>query len=78
MGDMKKKGAANEAKGTVKQAVGRVKGDLGDAMDNSKMHAEGRVDEAKGSIQKNVGKAQRALDPDGKSGSVRTDKPSRQ
>ena len=64
MGDMNRKGAANEAKGAARETVGKVKGDVGDALDNSKMHAEGRGDQLKGKIQKNVGKAQRALDPD--------------
>ena len=77
MGDMNKKGAANEAKGAMKEAGGRVKGDVGDALDNSKMHAEGRADQVKGNIQKNLGKAERALDPDRDIDSNRTDEPPR-
>jgi uncharacterized protein YjbJ (UPF0337 family) len=64
MEDLNKKGAANEAKGAVKETIGKMKGDLGDAIDDSSMHAEGRGDQLKGKIQKNVGKAERALDPD--------------
>jgi uncharacterized protein YjbJ (UPF0337 family) len=64
MGDMNKKGAANEAKGAIRETAGKVKGDVGDALDNSSMHAEGRGEQLKGKIQKNFGKAERALDPD--------------
>lgn len=74
MGDLNKKGAANEVKGAMKEAGGRLKGDVGDALDNSDMHAKGRVEQVKGNIQKNVGKAQRAMDPDNSTGS---DKPAR-
>lgn len=74
MGDLNKKGAANEAKGAMKEAGGRLKGDVGDALDNSDMHAKGRVEQVKGNIQKNLGKAERAMDPDNSSS---TDKPSR-
>jgi uncharacterized protein YjbJ (UPF0337 family) len=64
MDDLNRKGAKNEVKGAAKEATGKVKGDVGDALDNSSMHAKGRVEQAKGNIQKNVGKAERALDPD--------------
>lgn len=64
MGDLNKKGTENQVKGTVKEMAGKVKGDVGDALDNSKMHAEGRADQLKGKIQKTAGKAERALDPD--------------
>lgn len=64
MGDMNRKGATNETKGAARETVGKMKGDVGDALDNSKMHAEGRGDQLKGKIQKNVGKAERALDTD--------------
>ncbi len=78
MGDMNRKGSANEAKGAMKEAAGRVKGDVGDALDDSKMHSEGRADQVKGNVQKNFGKAERALDPDRDVDSSRTDKPRRQ
>ena len=44
------KGAANQAKGAVKVAVGKV---LGDA----KLQAEGRADKVKGKVQNAVGGA---------------------
>lgn len=44
------KGAAKQAKGTVKQAAGRI---LGDA----KLQAEGKADKVKGKIQNAIGGA---------------------
>lgn len=64
MEDLNKKGMKNQAKGTAKEMAGKVKGDVGDALDKSGMHAEGRVEELKGKAQKTVGKAQQAMDPD--------------
>lgn len=74
MEDLNKKGAANEMKGSLKEAAGKVKGDVGDALDDSKMHAEGRGEQLKGKIQKNFGKAQRALDPDTHRDTVESDR----
>ena len=59
MGD---KGMANEIKGNVKETVGKVRGDLGDAVDNSSEHLKGRAQQAEGNVQKNVGKAQQKMD----------------
>ena len=59
MGD---KGLANEIKGNVKEAVGKVRGDLGDAVDNSSEHLKGRAQQAEGKVQKNVGKAEQKAD----------------
>jgi uncharacterized protein YjbJ (UPF0337 family) len=76
MEDLNRKGAANQAKGTAREAAGKVKGDIGDALDDGSMHAEGRADQLKGKVQKNVGKAQRAMDPDSHD-STRSDRPRR-
>jgi len=48
------KGAAEKAKGAVKDAVGGLTGD-------SKLQAEGKLDKAKGSIHKDVGDAKDAV-----------------
>lgn len=48
------KGAANKAKGAVKDAVGK-------ATDNPKLRAEGKADKAKGTVQEKVGKAKEAV-----------------
>ena len=59
MGD---KGMADEVKGSVKETVGKVRGDLGDAVDNSSEHLKGRAQQAEGNVQKNVGKAEQKID----------------
>src|SRR5690606_21238148 len=48
------KGAANKAKGAVKEAAGKMAG-------NDRMVVEGKMDKAKGSVQKGVGKAKDAM-----------------
>jgi uncharacterized protein YjbJ (UPF0337 family) len=60
--DMTKRGVADQVKGTVKEAAGKVRGDMGDALDNGSEHLKGRVQEASGNVQKNFGKAERKLD----------------
>ena len=47
-------GAANQAKGAIKQAAGKVTGD-------TKLQAEGAADKAKGKVQNAVGGAKDAL-----------------
>jgi uncharacterized protein YjbJ (UPF0337 family) len=47
-------GAANQAKGAVKQAAGQVTGD-------KKLQAEGTLDKAKGRVESAVGGAKEAL-----------------
>jgi uncharacterized protein YjbJ (UPF0337 family) len=47
-------GAANKAKGAVKDAVGAATGD-------AKLQAEGKMDKAKGSVQSGVGRAKDAV-----------------
>jgi uncharacterized protein YjbJ (UPF0337 family) len=64
MKDLNERGFENQVKGTAKEMKGQIRGDLGDATDNTSEHIKGRAEEAKGKIQKNVGKAERDLDPD--------------
>ena len=47
-------GAANQAKGAVKQAAGKITGD-------AKLQAEGAADKAKGEVQSAVGSAKDTL-----------------
>lgn len=47
-------GAANKAKGTVKETIGNLTGD-------EKMQAEGKMDKAKGKVQSTVGGAKDAV-----------------
>jgi uncharacterized protein YjbJ (UPF0337 family) len=64
MKDLNERGLENQVKGTAKEFKGQVRGDLGDATDNSSEHIKGRAEELEGKIQKNVGKAERNADPD--------------
>ena len=59
--DMADKGLANEIKGGVKETVGKVRGDLGDALDNNSEHIKGRAQQAEGNVQKNLGKAEQKI-----------------
>jgi uncharacterized protein YjbJ (UPF0337 family) len=43
---------------------GNLRGDLGDATDNTSEHIKGRAQQLEGKIQKNLGKTERNLDPD--------------
>ena len=49
-------------KGTAKEMKGKLRGDLGDATDNTSEHIKGRAEELEGKIQKNFGKAERNAD----------------
>jgi uncharacterized protein YjbJ (UPF0337 family) len=48
------KGAADKAKGAIKEAAGKMTGD-------KKLETEGKVDKVKGAVQKAVGDAKDAL-----------------
>ncbi len=60
--DLEQRGLENQVKGTMKEAEGQIRGDLGDVTDNASEHIKGRAKEAEGKIQKNFGKAERNLD----------------
>jgi uncharacterized protein YjbJ (UPF0337 family) len=62
--DLNTRGTENEIKGKMHEEKGNLRGDLGDATDNTSEHIKGRVEQAKGNIQKNFGKTERKLDPD--------------
>ena len=64
MKDLNDRGTENQVKGTAKELKGKVRGDLGDATDNTSEHIKGRAEELEGKIQKNFGKGERKLDPD--------------
>jgi uncharacterized protein YjbJ (UPF0337 family) len=59
--DLNDRGAGNRIKGTAKEVAGKVRGDVGDALDSGDDHLKGRAKEAEGKVQKNVGKAEQAL-----------------
>ena len=64
MKDLNDRGLENQVKGTAKEMKGRVRGDIGDATDNTSQHIKGRAEELEGKIQKNVGKGERKADAD--------------
>lgn len=64
MKDLNERGLENQVKGTAKEVKGRVRGDIGDATDNSSQHIKGRAEQLEGKIQKNFGKGERKADPD--------------
>jgi uncharacterized protein YjbJ (UPF0337 family) len=60
--DLEQRGLENQVKGTAKEMEGQVRGDLGDATDDTSEHVKGRAKELEGKIQKNFGKAEREID----------------
>ena len=64
MKDLNSRGIENEVKGTAKEMKGKLRGDLGDATDNTSQHIKGRAEQLEGKIQKNFGKAEKKTDPD--------------
>jgi uncharacterized protein YjbJ (UPF0337 family) len=64
MKDLNERGIENEVKGTAKEMKGKLRGDLGDATDNTSQHIKGRAEELKGKTQKNFGKIEQDVDPD--------------
>ena len=60
--DLETRGVENQVKGTAKEMKGQVRGDLGDATDNTSQHIKGRAEELEGKIQKNFGKGERKID----------------
>ncbi len=60
--DLNTRGAENEVKGAAKELEGKVRKNIGDAVDNDSESLKGRAKEAEGKIQKNFGKAERKID----------------
>ena len=60
--DLEQRGLENQVKGSAKEMEGQIRGDLGDATDNTSEHIKGRAKELEGKIQKNFGKAQQDTD----------------
>ena len=51
----------DQVKGTVEQAKGRVKETVGKAVGNEKLQAEGAADKTAGTVQKKVGDVKDAV-----------------
>ena len=63
MKDLNDRGLENQVKCTAKEMKGKIRGDVGDATDNTSEHIKGRAEEIKGKVQKNFGKAEKNADP---------------
>jgi uncharacterized protein YjbJ (UPF0337 family) len=64
MKDLNERGTENQVKGTAKEMKGKIRGNLGDATDNTSEHIKGRAEELEGKVQKNFGKGERDADAD--------------
>ena len=60
--DLETRGVENQVKGSAKELKGKMRGDLGDATDNTSEHIKGRAEQLEGKIQKNFGKGERNVD----------------
>ncbi len=60
--DLEERGVENQVKGAAKEMEGKVRGNVGDATDNTSEHLKGRAKELEGKIQKNFGKGERKAD----------------
>ena len=59
--DLRRKGIENQTEGTLDEFEGKVRGDIGDALDNESEHVKGRVKETRGKVQRKIGEAQERL-----------------
>lgn len=55
--EIRREGQEQQAKGSVEELKGKVRGGVGDALDNREQHVKGRAQEAKGKVQRKVGEA---------------------
>ena len=55
MKDLNERGLENQVKGTGKEMKGKIRGDLGDATDNTSEHIKGRAEQLEGKIQERYG-----------------------
>lgn len=62
--DLNTRGVENQVKGSAKEMKGKLRGDLGDATDNTSEHIKGRAQQLEGKIEKNFGKTERKADID--------------
>jgi uncharacterized protein YjbJ (UPF0337 family) len=60
--DLNERGIENQTEGKVEEIKGKIRGDVGDAMDDHDQHLKGRLEEAKGKAKQELGDAQRKID----------------
>lgn len=59
--DLTQRGTKNEIEGSAKELEGKVRGDVGDAVDDGSEHLKGRAKEMEGKVQKKFGQAEQDL-----------------
>jgi uncharacterized protein YjbJ (UPF0337 family) len=60
--DLNERGIENQTEGKIEEMKGKIRGDVGDAIDDRDQHIEGRVEELKGKAKQELGRAQRKID----------------
>jgi uncharacterized protein YjbJ (UPF0337 family) len=59
--DMRRSGREDQIRGRVEELKGKVRGDVGDAVDNRSEHVKGRTEELKGKARKKFGELKESL-----------------
>ena len=62
--DLRRKGIANQVKGSAKEAAGKVRRNVGDLTDNPREQLKGGSKELEGRVQRKIGEAERQSDRD--------------
>lgn len=60
--DLNQRGIENKTEGKVEELKGKIRGDLGDAVDDRDEHIKGRAEELKGKAKQELGDVQRKID----------------
>ena len=60
--DLNQRGIENQTEGKAEELKGKIRGDLGDAVDDRDEHIKGRAEELKGKAKQELGDAQRKID----------------
>jgi len=60
--DLNERGIENKTEGKVEELKGKIRGDIGDAVDDHDQHIKGRAEELKGKAKQELGDAQRKID----------------
>jgi uncharacterized protein YjbJ (UPF0337 family) len=59
--NLRREGLEDRIEGTFEEKKGKVRGDIGDALDNQSEHLKGRAQQVRGKVQKKVGEAKEEL-----------------
>ena len=62
--DLERKGLKNQVKGAAKEAGGKLRNAVGDATGDRSEQLRGKAREMEGKAQRHVGEAEQDLDPD--------------